>query len=406
MYMYKIKILKELSPEWLDSSEFYLPVLEGLQIGHDLSKVEVLATYELNGQESPLIVKNSTGVDFLFNVEKTYNKICTEKYDGAELNHGFIAKLPFDYNRFPTWFIGIMSKIMTKKIEIDKLPLFPNYPLDCSVDILKSISKKNDTICSDMWPNNKKYAVCFTHDVDTDWVFRNEFWLNKFRQAEESNGVSSAWYIVPKEIKSEKTKKLIGSLVTSGHEIGAHGYTHDPGLPFLPESKLQEYMKSSHGIVRSLSDKKIGYRAPWLAREEKIFQILGEAGFIYDSSVPNSDFNGNNIRSNNGCCTVFPYMRNNIPILPLTIPLDGISTSLNKNPIEFYDWVYDIVNKIKKMGGVVVITTHTTPHFSANTEMMNAYNYIIKKLVDDKEAWIALPRDIINRYMKNAYNKK
>ncbi|MEO1626823.1 MAG: polysaccharide deacetylase family protein [Bacteroidota bacterium] len=360
-----------------------------------------MATYEKDGQQRPLIVKNSSGVDVLFDLEKTYTKICTERYDGATLNHGIFAKLPFDYNKFPTWFIGLMSKMLAKRVKISELPPFPNYPLDCSVDLLRSISDKSGGTEGSIWPDGKKYAVCFTHDVDTDWVFRNDAWLDKFREAEENNGIASAWYIVPKEVKSAKAKKLIGSLVASGHEIGAHGYTHDPGLPQLPEKKLREYMKKSHGIIRALSDEEIGYRAPWLAREASMFEILQETGFAYDSSVPNADFVGNNEHSNNGCCTVFPYLRNKLPILPLTIPLDTIATPLNKSPIEFYDWVIDITEKIKKVGGVVVITTHTTPHFSANDPMIKAYHYFIEKITADKEAWITLPRNIVNRYMNS-----
>lgn len=398
--MYQIEFSKEISPSWLKADRLQLPELIGLQQNVAVASADVLATCQVDGQTVPLMVRQGTEVQALFDVEQTCANILKEQYEGAALNHGIFAHLPFDYNQFPTWFIGLVSNLMNKPIDIEQLPNFPKYPLDCSIDALRTMLRGEE---QQPWGKGKQYAVCFTHDVDTDWVFRNQAWLTKFRAAEEDNNVRAAWYIVPKAIKSQQTKQQIAALVAAGHEIGAHGYTHSPGLPLLSEAKLTEYLRKSHDIVRALSDDKIGYRAPWLARNANLFQVLHQVGFAYDSSVPNADYSGNNAASNNGCCTVFPYRRNGIPVLPLTIPLDGVARALQKSPIEFYDWVLGLRDQIKAVGGVMVVTTHTTPHFSANDPMLEGYRYLIEQLVADEEAWIALPRTIVETYAERVW---
>lgn len=392
--MYKIILSKTIKPSWLDEDYFFIPCLEDINLMEDVQESQVLATFQREQQkECPLIIKNSSGVKLLFNIEKTIRTILLEGYLKEGINHGIFAKLPFDYNKLPMWFIGLMAKVLTKKINIEDLPKFPMYPLDYSVDILKHLEPSYSPLS---WPQDKKYAVCFTHDVDTEWIFKNPYWLDRFRDIEEENNIRSAWYVVPKEIKSKKTREQLSDLVGAGHEIGAHGYTHDPGLPHYPQPKLKLYLQISYETIKSFApDQNIGYRAPWLARNQAMFETLAEAGFSYDSSVPASDFNGGNVITNNGCCTVFPYKNANITILPVTIPLDVASRSLQKNPIEFYDWVYGIVAKIKKVGGVVVITTHTSPHLSANKNMLDGYAYFIQKIVSDKDAWITLPHQLV-----------
>lgn len=393
--LFKIDISALISPEWLEERTFYTSILEDI-ISYEIdSDTEILATYQKEGCQTPkplIIKRGNIGVKFLFDVKKTIESLKSESYPGSHLAIPITAKLPFDYNKFPIWLIGLISKVMTTKIEISDLPKFPRYPLDVTTDIFEQIYKSN---FKSIWPNKKKYAVVFSHDVDTPWLFQNEYWFRKYKEAEEKYNVRSAWYVVPLDVKKKKFKEALKQLIKDGHEIGAHGYDHNPALPNLPPKKLFEKLKLSHDIISEYKNDGVGYRSPWLIRNQNLYRILTEVGYLYDSSIPTTDFQRNNSLSNNGCCSVFPFIREGVPVIPVTLPPDGLYYSLNKSPSEFWNWIYELTMNIKKIGGVAMIITHLQPHHSANEAMLKGYGNFINKITMDKDAWIPLPQEII-----------
>lgn len=397
--LFKINLSNSISPHWLKEKSFHTSVLDGLTLKSGFKAEEVLATYSVDGEsEKPLIIKKRDGnIEYLFDVKKTIEKLKTESYPGSQLAIPITARLPFDYNKFPMWFIGLMSKVMTSKINIESLPKFPSYPLDVSSDIFEHTLNSGSVY---KWPNNKKYAVSFSHDVDTPWLFKNEYWFRSFKNAEEKNNVRSVWYVVPKDISSKIVKDGLKFLVKDDHEIGAHGYDHDPGLPNLSYDRMLLKLKKSHEILSEFKSDGIGYRAPWLTRNKNLYKVLSEAGYMYDSSLPTTNWERNNVLSNNGCCSVFPFYREGLPVVPVSLPLDGMYYAFGKSPEEFWEWMFVLTQNIKKIGGVAMVITHLQPHNSANEAMLKAYENFVRKISNDNEAWIALPQDIV-KWHKN-----
>ncbi len=397
--LYKIKLSPSIAPSW-SNGEFNLPVLSGLQQGTIPADAEVLATYSTDSiNDAPLIIKKNGEVSFLFDINETTSILKEERYPGAELAFPITSRLPFDYTKFPMWFIGLMSRVLTGKADLSTLPPFPQYPMDFSADILDSISGQKQVT----WPEGKKYAVVFTHDVDTEWLFKNDDWLKRYKDCEERSGIRSAWYTVPLAIKAAKTKQWLKTMHSDGHEIGAHGYDHNATLPNLPMPKLQKQLSSSFDIISSLiQSDEIGYRAPWLTRNKNLCIALQKAGYLYDTSFPTSDFQRNNPVANNGVCTVFPFVREGLPILPVSVPQDVMYISLAKAPLDFYKWINELTKEVKKTGGVAVISTHLQPHHSANEPMLEGYKYITETLGADKDAWHTTPRELIKHYKQRS----
>ena len=223
--------------------------------------------------------------------------------------------------------------------------------------------------------------------------------LNKFIRAEEDNGVTSAWYVVPLDVKNTSVRDGIKTLVQSGHEIAAHGYDHKPSLASMPQHTLAEKLKKSHDIISGATGSgSLGYRAPWGSRNDNLYEAIRRAGFFYDSSAPTADYHRNNKHSNNGCCTVFPFIRNGVPVLPLSMPFDVAYASFGISPLAYWNWVFKLTEQVKKAGGVVVITTHLQPHYSGNEQMLAGYRTLIEKLAGDSDAWITLPKNVIKRF--------
>lgn len=393
--LYTIKCLPGILPGWAGDT-ISVPMLTGLRESSLPNDAEILATYTSpNRENTPLIFRHNGKVQLLFDAHETAKRLKEERYPGSELAFPITSRLPFDYTKFPMWFIGLMSRVLTGKIDLTSIPSFPQYPIDLSADILDHLSG-NETL---HWPEGKKYAVVFTHDVDTEWLFKNDSWLRRFKDCEEQSGIRSAWYTVPLAIKATKTKEWLRTMHRDGHEIGAHGYDHNATLPNLKMEKMELQLKRSYEIVSSLiGSGEIGYRSPWLTRNANLCIALRNSGFLYDTTFPTSDFQRNNAIANNGVCTVFPFTREGLPILPVTIPQDVMYISLSKPAMDFYKWIEELVQTVKGAGGVAVISTHLQPHHSANESMLEGYKYITERLGADKEAWHTTPKEVIKHF--------
>ena len=82
--------------------------------------------------------------------------------------------------------------------------------------------------------------------------------------------------------------ELIRSLYDQGHEIANHTATHETGLQtdrgaWLQQmTALQDFLIYEAGIP---ADQVAGFRAPYLASNEPMWEALDELGYLYDSSV-------------------------------------------------------------------------------------------------------------------------
>lgn len=89
--------------------------------------------------------------------------------------------------------------------------------------------------------------------------------------------------------------EIIDIVKDNGHEIGCHGYKHEPDYFFdsLPLDKQIYYLKLSKQIIEKESNTKIvSFRAPELLLNGDTIEALEQTGFLYDSSIPPQRFDG------------------------------------------------------------------------------------------------------------------
>ena len=75
------------------------------------------------------------------------------------------------------------------------------------------------------WPNNKKFALVLSHDVDTQ---KGHDKCYNLMEIEESLGFRSSFNFVPERYRV--SKDLRNDLVDRGFEVGVHGLKHDGKL--------------------------------------------------------------------------------------------------------------------------------------------------------------------------------
>lgn len=178
--------------------------------------------------------------------------------------------------------------------------------------------------------NSKELPQYIVLGFDDNWRADGMNWvinmLSKYRNKDGST-LKASFYMntlamTQQQVDSpEKIIEIVKRLYTGGHEIGNHTYNHHKDINSLEwsvfQSKLSTLDKSSwaqkidfaqNDLIKlvGIPSKKIqGFRAPYLAYNQAMFDVVKERGFIYDSSIEEgfaSQFDGTNFR--------WPYQMN------------------------------------------------------------------------------------------------
>ena len=97
-----------------------------------------------------------------------------------------------------------------------------------------------------------------------------------------------ATFYVPGFI-AETNMNLIKAIANKGHEIGHHGYMHEPPAT-LTELEESEILDRGSKILKDISGAApIGYRSPSWELSQYSVKLLKEKGFYYDSSLMGND---------------------------------------------------------------------------------------------------------------------
>lgn len=121
-------------------------------------------------------------------------------------------------------------------------------------------------------------AVCLTHDVDYRAGYR---FVREVAKMEEERGLRSTFNFVVRGSYAIEPG-LVQGLQERGHEIGLHGYRHDPALGFRSREQIQGELERA---VAEMPVPVHGFRAPALSGSAELLAALGELRFRYDASL-------------------------------------------------------------------------------------------------------------------------
>ena len=79
-------------------------------------------------------------------------------------------------------------------------------------------------------------------------------------------------------------------VVDAGHEIGAHGYSHENPIAMSPEQEEDVLEKTIALIEQTAGRRPVGYVAPWWEFSNVTNELLIKHGFVYDHSLMHNDF--------------------------------------------------------------------------------------------------------------------
>jgi peptidoglycan/xylan/chitin deacetylase (PgdA/CDA1 family) len=148
-----------------------------------------------------------------------------------------------------------------------------------------------------VWPDGKRSTLLLTYDMDADssWISRglDEPVARSAGQFEVNVGTPcllelmkwfglKSTFFTPGWI-AEQYPKMVEAVINDGHEIGLHGYLHEPP-PGLSEAEEIEIVRRGSAALEKMTGKRpIGYRSPIWQFSKNTVRILHDAGFKYTS---------------------------------------------------------------------------------------------------------------------------
>ena len=148
-----------------------------------------------------------------------------------------------------------------------------------------------------VWPDGKRSALLLTYDMDADssWISRglDEPVARSAGQFEVNVGTPcilelmkwfglKSTFFTPGWI-AEQYPAMVEAVVRDGHEIGLHGYLHEPP-PKLSEAEEIEVVRRGSAALEAVTGvRPVGYRSPIWQFSANTVRILHQAGFKYTS---------------------------------------------------------------------------------------------------------------------------
>ncbi|MCR9121353.1 MAG: polysaccharide deacetylase [Phyllobacteriaceae bacterium] len=119
-------------------------------------------------------------------------------------------------------------------------------------------------------------------------VFAAEVGVSRLLELFRRQGICTTWFIPGHSAESFPAQTE--AVVTAGHEIGLHGYSHENPLAMTLEQE-EEVLEKSRDLLVSLTGRAPrGYVAPWWEFSPNTARLLIDGGIVYDHSMMHRDF--------------------------------------------------------------------------------------------------------------------
>ncbi|HCG91568.1 MAG TPA: ribulose phosphate epimerase [Dehalococcoidia bacterium] len=164
----------------------------------------------------------------------------------------------------------------------------------------------NKPCSSSNWPEDIQCVAMITFDVDgvSSWINRDPNHQNlpslmsmadygpkvatpRILDILDTFNIKASFYI-PGFI-AETNSELVKDIYARKHEIGHHGYMHEPPYTLTPKEEHNILHKGINIIENLTGQKPKGYRSPSWELSKHSIDFLSEHDFVYDSSLMGDD---------------------------------------------------------------------------------------------------------------------
>jgi peptidoglycan/xylan/chitin deacetylase (PgdA/CDA1 family) len=194
---------------------------------------------------------------------------------------------------------------------------------------------------------SRRLSVCLTFDFDalSPWVFemaqgnvaalsRGEFGavaVPRILGMLERHAIPATFFVPGHTALAYP--ELIRRIRDDGHELGHHGWVHEPLSQLEPDAERRLLELGLDALDRIAGVRPLGYRAPGVDVSVNTVEILLEHGFSYDASFSGTDFEPYYLRSGDRFPSDAPYE------FGRTVDLVGVPFSWGLSDFQYFEFV-------------------------------------------------------------------
>ncbi len=265
-------------------------------------------------------------------------------------------------------------------------------------------------------PDDRRLAVALTFDFDAE-----SYWVGTAKMdfpAAVSRGTYGAKEGVPRILKLLSTYNLpatffipgytadrhpdvVRSIADAGHEIGHHGYLHEPPNFLTPEEERTMIERGIEALERVVGRRPLGYRSPSGEVSKSTYSLLAEYGFEYDSSLFGADrpywVEDNSVRTNLVEIPIAVELTDSCHFMFLFHPivLPGLSAPSKVEEI----WRGDFDGAYEEGGDCCfILTMH--PQIIGRYHRLQMVEKLIRHMLKHDGIWFARMGEIANDFRK------
>lgn len=119
-------------------------------------------------------------------------------------------------------------------------------------------------------------------------MFAGEVAVPRMLQLFQRYGIPASWFIPGHSL--ETFPEQVQMIVDAGHEVGAHGYSHENPIAMSATQEEDVLARSVELIEQACGRRPRGYVAPWWEMSNSTASLLLKYGFTYDHSQSYHDF--------------------------------------------------------------------------------------------------------------------
>ena len=108
--------------------------------------------------------------------------------------------------------------------------------------------------------------------------------IRKFLDLLDSEGIKGTFFITAYGF-NDKNVPVLKEIISRGHEIGNHSYSHDYRLTLMTADEIESEIVKNHEFIREKAGYVCkGFRSPGYNSSSDIIESLRRSGYSYDSS--------------------------------------------------------------------------------------------------------------------------
>jgi len=267
------------------------------------------------------------------------------------------------------------------------------------------------------WPEGKTSAAAFTFDVDAESAVLWNAPHNADRMSVMSHQAYGPLVGVPRLLRILDTHRIrstffvpgytayrypgvVRDIVAAGHEIAHHGFLHEQPTALTHTEQVTALDRGLDALDEVAGVRPVGYRAPMWDLSWDMPELLAERGFLYDSSLMDSDEPYELLTTASAVSRA--QVRPSIVEIPIQWALDDweqycylpdISGSgLIETPQKARELWTSEFDGLRAEGGCWVLTNH--PFLSGRPGRALQLSELMAEVVSTPEVWVASLEEI------------